>query len=90
MYKRQGQLKNEANELGDAMQVYRINMQALGFDEKTTNKSIKRLGDYGKSTVFDATDLLEQASTYTAYGRKDAEQIVKGYAGLLALSLIHI
>lgn len=79
-----GQLKNEANELGDAMQVYRINMQALGFDEKTTNKSIKRLGDYGKSTVFDATDLLEQASTYTAYGRKDAEQIVKGYAGLLA------
>lgn len=79
-----GQLKNEANDLGDAMQVYRINMQALGFDEKTTNKSIKRLGNYGKSTVFDATDLLEQASTYTAYGRKDAEQIVKGYAGLLA------
>lgn len=79
-----GQLKNEANDLGDAMQVYRINMQALGFDEKTTNKSIKRLGDYGKSTVFDATYLLEQASTYTAYGRKDAEQIVKGYAGLIA------
>lgn len=79
-----GQLKDEANNLGDAMQVYHINMQALGFDEKTVNKSIKRLGDYGKSTVFDATDLLEQASTYTAYGRKDAEQIVKGYAGLLA------
>lgn len=79
-----GQLKDEANNLGDAMQVYRINMQALGFDEKSVNKSIKRLGDYGKSTVFDATDLLEQASTYTAYGRKDAEQIVKGYAGLLA------
>lgn len=79
-----GQIKDEANNLGDAMQVYRINMQALGFDEKTTNKSIKRLGDYGKATVFDATDLLEQASTYTAYGRKDAEQIVKGYAGLLA------
>lgn len=79
-----GQLKDEANNLGDAMQVYRINMQALGFDEKTTNKSIKRLGDYGKSTVFDATDLLEQASTYTAYGRRDSEQIVKGYAGLLA------
>lgn len=79
-----GQLKDEANNLGDAMQVYRINMQALGFDEKSVNKSIKRLGDYGKATVFDATDLLEQASTYTAYGRKDAEQIVKSYAGLLA------
>lgn len=79
-----GQLKDEANNLGDAMQVYRINMQALGFDDKSINKSIKRLGDYGKSTVFDATDLLEQASTYTAYGRKDAESIVKGYAGLLA------
>ena len=78
------QLKDEANNLGDAMQVYRINMQALGFDEKSVNKSIKRLGDYGKATVFDATDLLEQASTYTAYGRKDSEQIVKGYAGLLA------
>ena len=79
-----GQLKDEANNLGDAMQIYRINMQALGFDEKETNKSIKRLGDYGKASVFDATDLLEQASTYTAYGRKDAESIVKGYAGLLA------
>nr|DAK30898.1 MAG TPA: tail tape measure [Caudoviricetes sp.] len=79
-----GQLKDEANSLGDAMQVYRINMQALGFDEKSVNKSIKRLGDYGKATVFDATDLLEQASTYTAYGRRDSEQIVKGYAGLLA------
>ena len=79
-----GQLKDEANNLGDAMQVYRINMQALGFDDKSINKSIKRLGDYGKATVFDATDLLEQASTYTAYGRKDSEQIVRGYAGLLA------
>ena len=79
-----GQLKDEANNLGDAMQVYRINMEALGFSEKETNKSIKRLGDYGKASVFDATDLLEQASTYTAYGRKDAESIVKGYAGLLA------
>lgn len=78
------QLKDGANNLGDAMQIYRINMQALGFDEKETNKSIKRLGDYGKASVFDATDLLEQASTYTAYGRKDAESIVKGYAGLLA------
>ena len=78
------QLKDEANNLGDAMQIYRINMQALGFDEKETNKSIRRLGDYGKASVFDATDLLEQASTYTAYGRKDAESIVKGYAGLLA------
>ena len=79
-----GQLKDEANNLGDAMQVYRINMEALGFSEKETNKSIKRLGDYGKASVFDAADLLEQASTYTAYGRKDAEDIVRGYAGLLA------
>ena len=79
-----GQLKDEANNLGDAMQVYRINMEALGFSEKETNKSIKRLGDYGKASVFNATDLLEQASTYTAYGRKDAEDIVRGYAGLLA------
>lgn len=79
-----GQLKDEANNLGDAIQIYRINMQALGFDEKETNKSIKRLGDYGKASVFDATDLLEQASTYTAYNRRDSEEIVKAYAGLLA------
>lgn len=79
-----GQLKDEANNLGDAMQIYRINMQALGFSEKETNKSIKRLGDYGKASVFDATDLLEQASTYTAYNRRDSEDIVKAYAGLLA------
>ena len=79
-----GQLKDEANNLGDAMQVYRINMEALGFSEKETNKSIKRLGDYGKASVFDATDLLEQASTYTAYNRRDSEDIVRAYAGLLA------
>lgn len=79
-----GQLKDEANNLGDAMQIYRINMQALGFSEKETNKSIKRLGDYGKASVFDATDLLEQASTYTAYNRRDSEDIVRAYAGLLA------
>ena len=79
-----GQLKDEANNLGDAMQIYRINMQALGFNEKETNKSIKRLGDYGKASVFDATDLLEQASTYTAYNRRDSEDIVRAYAGLLA------
>lgn len=79
-----GQLKDEANNLGDAMQIYRINMQALGFNEKDTNKSIKRLGDYGKASVFDATDLLEQASTYTAYNRRDSEDIVRAYAGLLA------
>ncbi len=79
-----GQLKDEANNIGDAMQIYRINMQALGFNEKETNKSIKRLGDYGKASVFDATDLLEQASTYTAYNRRDSEDIVRAYAGLLA------
>ena len=79
-----GQLKDEANNLGDAIQIYRINMQALGFSEKETNKSIKRLGDYGKASVFDATDLLEQASTYTAYNRRDSEDIVRAYAGLLA------
>lgn len=79
-----GQLKDEANNLGDAMQIYRINMQALGFSDKETNKSIKRLGDYGKTSVFDATDLLEQASTYTAYNRRDSEDIVRAYAGLLA------
>lgn len=79
-----GQLKDEANNLGDAMQIYRINIQALGFSDKETNKSIKRLGDYGKASVFDATDLLEQASTYTAYNRRDSEDIVRAYAGLLA------
>ncbi len=78
------ELKDEANNLGDAMQIYRINMQALGFSDKETNKSIKRLGDYGKASVFDATDLLEQASTYIAYNRRDSEDIVRAYAGLLA------
>lgn len=77
-------LVKEAETLGDAMQVYRINMQALGVDDKDVNKSIKRLGDYGKATVFDASDLLEQAGIYSSYGRTDSEQIVKGYAGLLA------
>ena len=80
------QLKDEANNLGDAMQVYRINMATLGLDEKSINKSIKRLGDYGKASVFDATDLLQQASTFSAYKRTDSEDIVKAFAGLLAQS----
>lgn len=80
------QLKDEANNLGDAMQVYRINMATLGFDEKSINKSIKHLGDYGKASVFDATDLLQQASTFSAYKRTDSEDIVKAFAGLLAQS----
>lgn len=80
------QLKDEANNLGDAMQVYRINMATLGLDEKNINKSIKRLGDYGKASVFDATDLLQQASTFSAYKRTDSEDIVKAFAGLLAQS----
>ena len=79
-----GELNKEANNLGDAMQIYRINMQALGKTEKEINLSMKRLGDYGKSSVFDATDLLEQASTFTAFNRNDAEEITKAFAGLTA------
>lgn len=79
-----GELNKEANNLGDAMQIYRINMQALGKTEKEINLSMKRLGDYGKASVFDATDLLEQASTFTAYNRADAEEITKAFAGLTA------
>lgn len=79
-----GQITQETENIGNAMQVFRVNMGALGFDEKEINKSMKRLGDYGKATVFDASDLLEQASTYYAYNRKDAEDIVKGISGLVA------
>lgn len=79
-----GELNKEANNLGDAMQIYRINMQALGKTEKEINLSMKRLGDYGKASVFDATDLLEQASTFSAYNRSDAEEITKAFAGLTA------
>lgn len=78
------QLNEEANNLGDAMQIYRVNMQALGKSEKEINLSMKRLGDYGKASVFDATDLLEQASTFSAYNRGDAEEITKAFAGLTA------
>ena len=78
------ELNQEANNLGDAMQIYRINMQALGKNEKEINLSMKRLGDYGKASVFDATDLLEQASTFTAYNRGDAEDITRAFAGLTA------
>lgn len=79
-----GELNKEANNLGDAIQIYRINMQALGKTEKEINLSMKRLGDYGKASVFDATDLLEQASTFTAFNRNDAEEITKAFAGLTA------
>ena len=74
----------ESQALGDAMQVYRVNMEGLGFSPTETNKSMKRLGDYGKSTVYDASDLLGMASSLYAYDRKDAEDIVKAVAGLTA------
>lgn len=75
---------SESQKVGDAMQIYRVNMSSLGFNEKDVNKSLKRLGDYGKSSVYDASDLLNQASTYYAYNRKDSEDIVKAFAGLIA------
>ena len=74
----------ESQALGDAMQVYRVNMEGLGFSPTETNKSMKRLGDYGKRTVYDASDLLGMASSFYAYDRKDAEDIVKAVAGLTA------
>lgn len=74
----------ESQKVGDAMQIYRVNMSSLGFSDKDVNKSLKRLGDYGKASVYDASDLLNQASTYYAYNRKDSEDIVKAFAGLIA------
>ena len=74
----------ESQELGDAMQIYRVNMEGLEFSPTETNKSLKRLGDYGKRTVYDASDLLGMASSLYAYDRKDAEDIVKAVAGLTA------
>lgn len=75
---------SESQKVGDAMQIYRANMSSLGFNEKDVNKSLKRLGDYGKASVYDVSDLLNQASTYYAYNRKDSEDIVKAFAGLIA------
>lgn len=75
---------SESQKVGDAMQIYRVNMSSLGFSDKDVNKSLKRLGDYGKASVYDASDLLNQASTYYAYNRKDSEDIVKAFAGLIA------
>lgn len=77
-------MMSESQKVGDAMQIYRVNMSSLGFNEKDVNKSLKRLGDYGKASVYDASDLLNQASTYYAYNRKDSEDIVKAFAGLIA------
>ena len=74
----------ESQALGDAMQVYRVNMEGLGFSPTETNKSMKRLGDYGKRTVYDASDLLGIASSLYAYERSDAEDITKAVAGLTA------
>lgn len=74
----------ESQALGDAMQVYRVNMEGLGFSPTETNKSMKRIGDYGKRTVYDASDLLGMASSLYAYDREDAEDIVKAVAGLTA------
>lgn len=77
-------LRTETEELGDAMEVYRLSMQSLGFSETETNLSMKRLGDYGKASVYDAKDLLGLASNLYAYDRTDAEDIVKAIAGLTA------
>lgn len=74
----------ESQKIGDAMQIYRVNMSALGFSDKDVNKSLKRLGNYGKSSVYDASDLIHQASTLYAYNRKDSEDVVKAFAGLIA------
>ena len=79
-----GVLKTETAELGDAMEVYRLSMQSLGFSETGARLSMKHLNDYGKASVYDAKDLLALASNLYAYERTDAEEIVKAIAGLTA------
>lgn len=79
-------IRKEAEELGDSIELYRTNLRALGVDDKVINRDAKQLGDYGRSTVYDAGNLLKVASTLRAFGREDSVDLTKSLAGLTAMT----
>lgn len=74
----------ETKEIGDSLVTYRLQMAQMGKSDTTINTELKTLTDYGKNTVYDASDLITQAGNYTAYGRDDAIDLVKAISGLSA------
>lgn len=77
-------LTEETVKLGDATSIFQLDLESLGKDPKEINKIKKQLGDYGKNTVYDTSDLLKAYSTLTAYGRNDQLDLVKSIGGLTA------
>lgn len=74
----------ETKEIGDSLVTYRLQMEQIGHSPERINSDLKDLTNYGKTTVYDASDLIQQAGNYTAYGRDDSLELVKALAGLSA------
>lgn len=74
----------ETKEIGDSLVTYKLQMEQIGHSQQRINLDLKDLTEYGKKTVYDASDLIQQAGNYTAYGRDDSIEIVKALAGLSA------
>lgn len=74
----------ETKEIGDSLVTYKLQMEQVGHSQQRINLDLKDLTEYGKKTVYDASDLIQQAGNYTAYGRDDSIELVKALAGLSA------
>lgn len=74
----------ETKEIGDSLVTYKLQMEQIGHSPERINSDLKDLTNYGKTTVYDASDLIQQAGNYTAYGRDDSIELVKALAGLSA------
>lgn len=74
----------ETKEIGDSLVTYKLQMEQVGHSPERINSDLKDLTNYGKTTVYDASDLIQQAGNYTAYGRDDSIELVKALAGLSA------
>lgn len=74
----------ETKEIGDSLVTYKLQMEQIGHSPQRINSDLKDLTNYGKTTVYDASDLIQQAGNYTAYGRDDSIELVKALAGLSA------
>lgn len=76
----------ETKEIGDALVTYKIQMKQMGLSDKEINTNLKTLTEFGKASVFDASDLIQQAGDYQAYGMssKGATDLVKAIGGMTA------
>lgn len=77
-------LVSEAQELGDAVTDYGVQMAALGMSQEDIAKNEKEIIDYGKATAYNGKDLIATTGVFQALGIDDSIGLTKALAGIAA------